>query len=106
MKVLQEREKKYGDFKTQAEISQRLKNIIFEHNPNIQKIPYLAEGIEMILHKISRLANGDEKYLDTWRDIVGYSQLVLNNLEKEEGATDSVVRYKKVINGEWVFEGE
>jgi len=106
MKVLKERGKRYGDFKTQAEISQKLKQIIFEHNPDIQKIPYLAEGVEMICHKLARLANGDEKYVENFIDIAGYSTLVANLLQKEEGATDSVVRYKKVINGEWVFEGE
>ena len=34
----------------------------------------------MIQHKIGRILNGDPNYDDNWRDICGYSQLVLDEL--------------------------
>jgi hypothetical protein len=30
----------------------------------------------------SRICNGDPFYVDSWRDIAGYAQLVVNELEK------------------------
>ena len=38
----------------------------------------------MICHKLSRIANGDPFYADSWHDIAGYSQLVVNILEEAE----------------------
>ena len=40
----------------------------------------------MVQHKIARILNGDPNYIDNWIDLVGYSQLVVNRLEKEENA--------------------
>ena len=36
----------------------------------------------MILHKVARILNGDPDYVDSWADIAGYAQLVVNILEK------------------------
>lgn len=38
----------------------------------------------MILHKVSRIINGDPSYADSWRDIAGYAQLIVNELDKAE----------------------
>ena len=40
----------------------------------------------MVQHKIARILNGDPNYIDNWIDLVVYSQLVVNRLEKEENA--------------------
>ena len=37
----------------------------------------------MMQHKIGRILNGDPAYLDSWVDIVGYTQLVVNELESQ-----------------------
>ena len=34
----------------------------------------------MILHKISRIVNGDPNYKDSWTDIIGYAKLVEKTL--------------------------
>jgi len=79
--VLEERERTYGSFKIQAQLSQGLKEIIM---PMLDDDPeYLREGMEMILHKIARIANGDVKYLDSYVDIIGYTQLIIDEIEKE-----------------------
>ena len=40
----------------------------------------IAESLEMVQHKIGRIVNGDPTYLDSWVDIVGYTQLVIDEL--------------------------
>jgi hypothetical protein len=39
------------------------------------------EACEMIAHKLGRIVNGDPNYADSWVDIAGYAQLVVNELE-------------------------
>jgi len=85
-KILTERGNQYGDFKDQALIVQRLKKeIIPKIYHNVNEYHYsgavILEGMEMILHKISRIANGNPFYIDSWRDIAGYAQLVVDMLE-------------------------
>ena len=55
----------------------------------------------MIMHKISRILNGDPNYVESWRDISGYAELVVKELGETEGATDGVVQYKVVKDGQW-----
>jgi hypothetical protein len=37
----------------------------------------------MICHKLARIANGNPYYEDSWHDIGGYSQLVVQILETQ-----------------------
>ena len=83
--TLEERGKKYGEFKDHAHISQRLKHII---NVNLRdrgkSLDYdQHEALEMICHKIARIINGDPDYADSWVDIAGYATLVANRLEEK-----------------------
>ena len=43
----------------------------------------LCEAINMICHKLGRIANGDPTYDDSWRDIAGYAMLVVRYLNGE-----------------------
>jgi hypothetical protein len=83
--ILAERGKEYGDFKSQSELSQRLKMFINSHLKNYPNNLSLEkfEALEMIVHKISRIINGNPNNIDSWRDICGYSQLLVKELEKE-----------------------
>jgi DNA-binding Xre family transcriptional regulator len=77
--ILEERGKNYGEFSNQAEISQELKQVIYL---NVGKLEaFKLEALEMICHKIARIINGDSNYIDSWRDISGYSTLVVKQLE-------------------------
>jgi hypothetical protein len=38
------------------------------------------EALEMIAHKIGRILNGDPNYDDSWRDIAGYAELIVKQL--------------------------
>lgn len=81
--ILQERGKRYGTFINHAEISQDLKSMINEHLNIRQKTlaPDQQEALDMICHKIARIINGDQDYVDSWIDIAGYAQLIADRLQ-------------------------
>lgn len=81
--ILEQRGNRYGEFKTHAEISQQLKNIMFHRSDWDGMQEYMRESIEMICHKLARIANGDPYYDDSWTDISGYAQLVVDELHKD-----------------------
>lgn len=80
--VLQERGNRYGSFYENAMLSQRLKETV-RLSKNYHELTFTqAESIDMILHKIARAVNGDKTYQDTWVDIVGYAQLIVDELQE------------------------
>ncbi len=80
-KTLEERGSRYGKFKNHAEITQALKAVMFDYNPNLELRASQREALEMIAHKIGRIINGDPNYADSWIDIAGYAKLVADELE-------------------------
>jgi hypothetical protein len=79
--VLAERGARYGAFSGHAEITQGLKEIM-HHTPNWAYLTKSQrETLEMVAHKIGRILNGDPAYLDSWVDIIGYTQLIVDQLE-------------------------
>lgn len=79
-KVLEDRGKRYGSFIGHAHVTQRLKKVIEDELAKRNKVllPIHQEAIDMIMHKLGRIINGDENYDDSWIDICGYSQLVVD----------------------------
>lgn len=76
-KILAERGKTHGDFSNQAECAQDLKKAFrawAKHNK--QLTPYMKEAVDMVLHKLARVAAGDPFVQDHWDDIAGYAKLV------------------------------
>lgn len=83
--TLTERGKRYGEFRDHARITQNLKREMRDA-PKWERLSCLhQEALEMIAHKIGRILNGDPDYDDSWRDIAGYAQLVVNELTKKQG---------------------
>ena len=82
-KVLDSRAKDYGKFIEGAEIMQMLKRLV--HNYIEQRQTPLAfdqrEAIDMIIHKMGRIINGNPDKVDHWTDIAGYAKLVADRLE-------------------------
>jgi len=81
--ILNERHETYGYFINQAVVSQEFKKVLF-HELSARKkdlAPDQIEAIEMILHKIARIVNGDEDHIDSWHDISGYATLVADRLK-------------------------
>ena len=105
--TLNERGKRYGSFKGHAEVSQRLKVVVQEELETREKFlsPVQQEAVDMILHKLARIVNGDSNYIDSWRDIVGYTQLVVDELLATDGSTDVKTLPLEVIDGQLVVKG-
>jgi hypothetical protein len=78
-KTLQERNATHGDFREGAKISQRLKKVVSAYETNLT--PVQKESLDMIMHKVARLLNGDPTHTDTWHDIIGYATLAIRDVE-------------------------
>lgn len=92
--VLDERGSRYGKFDGHSMISQTLKLVMqggaksLDNKGEIVQVetnwhtlsPSQKEALEMIVHKMGRILNGDPTYDDSWVDIAGYSQLVVDEL--------------------------
>jgi hypothetical protein len=83
--ILDEREKTHGDWKHQSVCSQGLKKLLREcgFNFNTSMSSSQRESLEMICVKLSRIVNGNPNEIDHWKDIAGYAQLVVRELEKK-----------------------
>lgn len=81
--VLDSRAKDYGKFIEGAEIMQMLKRLV--HGYIERRGTPLAfdqrEAIDMIIHKLGRVINGNPDKVDHWTDIAGYATLVAERLE-------------------------
>lgn len=79
--LLKDRGGEYGNFLEQAKCSQRIKHM-FNLSINWQALADdQREWLEMLAVKLSRILTGNMSNLDSYRDIIGYTQLVLNRLE-------------------------
>lgn len=81
--TLTERGSRYGPFPGHADITQRLKDALRGYPGWHSLAPDQREALDMILHKIGRIINGDPDYDDSWIDIAGYAQLVVKRLHGE-----------------------
>jgi Domain of unknown function (DUF6378) len=82
-KTLTERGARYGTFVGHAEVTQGLKALyrgaLVQRGKTIAPDQY--EALDMVMHKIGRVINGDADYADSWVDIAGYAKLVADRLE-------------------------
>ena len=84
--TLTQRGNRYGSFDEHARITQNLK-IAMADSPNWHRLAAdQKEALEMIVHKIGRILNGDPDYDDSWIDIAGYAKLVADRLTTDSGA--------------------
>jgi hypothetical protein len=91
--LLNERGDRYGEFKTHAEVTQKIKEALFS-GASFAYLDYdQKEALEMVAHKLGRIVNGDPNYLDSWVDIIGYTQLVLDRLKKDQEPVTSIDEY-------------
>ena len=75
--ILVEREKTHGDYRSTAEIAQRLKKVIHDNTQttHVHFCNVHRESLEMICTKIARILAGDPAVQDHWDDIAGYAKL-------------------------------
>lgn len=81
--TIAERAATYGDFGSQARITQELKcTMSLTPNWDTSLDPPQREALEMIASKIARILNGDPNYADSWHDIAGYATLIEKRLQR------------------------
>lgn len=80
--ILAARGKTHGKFSDHARTTCALKGVQREG----QRQPLTntqQEALDMIAHKIGRIAAGDPNIADHWADIAGYARLVADELEEK-----------------------
>lgn len=80
-KILAEREKTHGDFRTHAAITDAIK-FYMQQSSNWSTLGSMKrEALDMIAHKIGRILAGNPNVKDHWDDIAGYAKLVSRELK-------------------------
>jgi len=81
--LLQERALQYGTFVSLAKTAQEFKSVLYRElgSRNKRLADDQAEALDMILHKIARIINGNADHIDSWADIAGYATLVAERLQ-------------------------
>ena len=79
--TLDQRQKTHGIFIDHAHISQNLKHELKQNESWIKLKLDQKEALEMIMHKVARILNGNPDIHDHWHDIAGYATLVANRLK-------------------------
>lgn len=83
MQLLKEREQTHGDYAITAQTAQVLKQII-RNSPSYDDMSAsMRESLDMIAVKLARIMAGDPFERDHWLDLVGYSTLVLRELNAD-----------------------
>ena len=82
MSIIDEREKTHGPFMTVASKAQQIKDAMqggknWEELDDIQR-----EALQMIASKIGRILAGNHDEVDHWRDVAGYAELVVRELDR------------------------
>lgn len=80
--ILSERGTRYGSFYNHAMLSQSFKSVLYSSSTWWRMSVDQREALEMVVHKIARICNGDPTYRDSWVDIIGYVQLVIDELDR------------------------
>lgn len=79
--TLGERQKTYGDFSDVAHRAQAIKAALRSSKRWTMLASCQRESLEMIANKLARILEGDNNHIDSWHDVAGYAQLVVNYLE-------------------------
>ena len=81
--TLDERGRRYGKFVDVSKATIAIQSALYDqfHPNKLNTMPDdVAVALDMICHKMARIAVGDMEYIDNWIDIAGYAQLVGDRL--------------------------
>jgi hypothetical protein len=81
--VIATREKTHGPYSKTAGIAQKLKEVMYTYGEEALPAmsPEQLESLDMICSKLARILSGNADEPDHWKDIAGYAELVVKNLE-------------------------
>jgi hypothetical protein len=82
VELLDTRAKTHGDYADVARLAQIMKGDFRYYGVKFEELTMAQkEALDMIASKIGRILSGDPNEIDHWRDIAGYAQLVVRELE-------------------------
>lgn len=82
--VITQRRGRYGPLIESGEVAMKLEDYL-RSLPGWERLAYdQREALSMVMHKVSRIMCGDPNYDDSWVDIGGYTQNVVNRLREEQ----------------------
>jgi hypothetical protein len=82
VELLDTRAKTHGDYVNVARLAQVIKMDLRYYGVKHEALSMSQkEALDMIASKIGRILSGDPNEVDHWRDIAGYAQLVVRELE-------------------------
>jgi len=82
--TIAQRRGRYGPLIESGEVAMKLEDYL-RSLPGWERLAYdQREALAMVMHKISRIMCGDPDYDDSWIDIAGYVQNVVNRLREEQ----------------------
>lgn len=82
VELLDTRAKTHGDYADVARLAQIMKGDFRYYGVKFEELTMpQKEALDMIASKIGRILSGDPNEVDHWRDIAGYAQLVVRELE-------------------------
>lgn len=102
--IVKERNATHGDARLQFTTSQKLKSAMLQglQQSGQRADPLVIEALEMICVKVSRVVCGNSREIDHYKDIQGYAQIVINDLEAgnlpPEYPMPNAVKNKKIVD--------
>lgn len=80
--ILDERQNQYGSFENVALYTELVNKVLSNNAEN--RTDAMNMAIYMIASKLARIASGNPNHKDSWVDIAGYAQLIVNILESND----------------------
>jgi hypothetical protein len=91
--VLSRRGQKYGEYRDLSDMLDRILHV-YGSSENWKRIPsYMRVSLIMDAMKTVRILNGDFREIDSWADKIGYTQLVIRELQGERNDEQSTSKH-------------
>lgn len=95
--TITQRRGRYGPLIESGEVAMKLEDYL-RSLPGWERLAYdQREALAMVMHKISRIMCGDPNYDDSWVDIAGYTQNVVNRLREAQKVKALIESDEKAI---------
>ena len=80
--ILTQRGSTHGEFRANSAVSRIIRRAVIQaiEGRGITLDAYQEEAINMIAHKLGRIAQGDPYFVDHWQDIAGYATLTAERI--------------------------
>lgn len=94
--LLEERGSTHGAFSENARISQALEDVARTGKNWDTLTPVQKEALKLLFHKTARFLSGNPNFIDCPKDMIGYLQLMLDEMKTYPDAIDVKQEYVKL----------